>query len=57
MRSNFANAAEYGYCVFGKVIEGQEVLERINRVSVADRGAFRSVPQSAVVIQRVTVEQ
>lgn len=51
------NAAEYGYCVFGKVIEGQEVLESINRVSVADRGTFRSVPQSVVVIQRVTVEQ
>ncbi len=45
----------YGYCVFGKVVDGNEVLDKLSGVSVADRDAFSSVPQPAVVIRKVTV--
>ena len=47
------NAAEYGYCVFGRVIEGIEVLEKMNHLSVQDQGDFPSVPTPAIVIERV----
>ena len=47
------NAAEYGYCVFGRVIEGMEILEKLNHLSVRDQGDFPSVPTPAIVIERV----
>ena len=49
------SAETYGYCVFGKVVDGNEVLDKLSEVSVEDRDAFSSVPQSAVVIRKVTV--
>jgi peptidyl-prolyl cis-trans isomerase B (cyclophilin B) len=43
---------EYGYCVFGKVVEGLEVLEEISQVEVADKGqVFDMVPLRAVTIK------
>lgn len=46
--------ADYGYCVFGKVVEGLEVLDKIAAVPAAPQGELPSVPQQAVVIERVT---
>jgi cyclophilin family peptidyl-prolyl cis-trans isomerase len=46
--------ADYGYCVFGKVVEGFEVLDKIAAVPAAPQGELPSVPQQAVVIERVT---
>jgi len=47
---------QYGYCVFGEVIEGLDVAERISRSSTTDRGGdLRQVPQPAVVISTVRV--
>jgi len=48
--------AEYGYCVFGRVIEGGELLDKMNRLAVSDQGAFTSVPIPAVVIQSIRLE-
>ncbi len=48
------NANEYGYCVFGRVIEGMDVLEKMNHLSVDDQGDFPSVPIPAIVIERVS---
>lgn len=47
--------AEFGYCVFGKVIEGLDVLDKIAERPTTARGDFPAVPQEAVVIQ--TIEQ
>jgi peptidyl-prolyl cis-trans isomerase B (cyclophilin B) len=42
---------EYGYCVFGKVVEGLEVLEEISQVEVSDKGGvFDMLPLRAVTI-------
>jgi peptidyl-prolyl cis-trans isomerase A (cyclophilin A) len=42
---------EYGYCVFGKVIEGMEVLDRIAQVEVRDADEFPKLPVETVLIE------
>lgn len=40
-----------GYCVFGEVVEGMDVIDRIAEVEVADRGQFLKTPVAPVLIQ------
>lgn len=44
-------ADEYGYCVFGKVIEGLEVLDQIAKVEVRDTEEFPKLPIETVLIE------
>jgi len=47
----------YGYTVFGKVVTGMDVVDRIARVRTADRPPYQNVPVKPVVIERArTVE-
>ena len=46
----------YGYCVFGKVIEGMDVVDKIAQVKTGSRGMHRDVPEENVVILEVTEE-
>jgi peptidyl-prolyl cis-trans isomerase A (cyclophilin A) len=41
-----------GYAVFGEVIEGMEVVDRIAMVPTTSRGPHQNVPQVAVVIKK-----
>ena len=41
----------WGYAVFGKVIEGMEVVDAISGVKTETRGVFRDVPSEPVVIR------
>lgn len=41
-----------GYTVFGRVIEGMDVVDRIAMVPTASRGQHENVPQMAVVIKK-----
>ena len=43
----------WGYCVFGKVIEGLEVVEQIEEVSTTTRNGFQDVPEEIVLIEKV----
>ena len=45
---------EYGYCVFGQIIRGMDVLEKINSAPVANNGDFINVTSPAVVIESIT---
>ncbi|WP_445157759.1 peptidylprolyl isomerase [Halomonas sp. E14] len=47
----------WGYCVFGEVVEGQEVVEKIKGVATTRRGMHADVPAEDVVIQRAYVEE
>ena len=40
----------YGYCVFGKVVSGMEVVDKIAEVQTGSRGMHRDVPVENVVI-------
>ena len=45
----------WGYCVFGKVIDGLEVVEQIEAVSTTSRNGFQDVPEQNIVITRVEI--
>jgi cyclophilin family peptidyl-prolyl cis-trans isomerase len=42
-----------GYCVFGKVIEGMAVVDKIKAVETTTKGRFKGVPVKDVVIESV----
>ena len=42
----------YGYCVFGKVVEGQEVIDQIRRVKTGNKAGHQDVPVEDVIIER-----
>ena len=47
----------WGYAVFGRVVEGMPVVDKIRRVSTGSGGPFRKdVPRTPVIIEKVTVE-
>lgn len=48
--------AEFGYAVFGQVIEGMEVVQRIEKVKTGRAGHHDDVPVDAVVINSVVLE-
>ena len=49
---NFSGDANPGYAVFGKVIEGKEVVDKIKKVATANAGGHQNVPVEAVVIEK-----
>ncbi|MGI2172234.1 peptidylprolyl isomerase [Shewanella sp. MF05960] len=46
----------WGYCVFGEVVEGLDVVEKIKAVATGNRGMHQDVPLEAVVINNVSVK-
>ena len=45
----------WGYCVFGKVSEGEDVVEAIRKVKTGSNGFHQDVPKEDVIIERVEV--
>ncbi len=45
------NPQGYGYCVFGRVVEGMDVVDKIRAVATMTRGPHQDVPREDVVIQ------
>ncbi|WP_417594701.1 peptidylprolyl isomerase [Oceanospirillum sp.] len=41
----------WGYCVFGKVVEGMEVVNQIKEVKTTSKAGHQDVPAEAVVIE------
>jgi peptidyl-prolyl cis-trans isomerase A (cyclophilin A) len=53
---NRANAQDgVGYTVFGKVIDGTDVVKKIEQVQTGRKGMYSDVPVQPVVIKSVTV--
>jgi peptidyl-prolyl cis-trans isomerase B (cyclophilin B) len=42
----------WGYCVFGRVTEGQDVVDRIKKVRTGSRAGHQDVPNDDVIIER-----
>jgi peptidyl-prolyl cis-trans isomerase B (cyclophilin B) len=47
----------WGYCVFGKVVEGMDVVQKIEKVATGSKGMHQDVPTEDVVIEKVTVDE
>ncbi len=45
----------WGYCVFGKVVRGMDVVEKIKNVKTGSSHGHQDVPSEPVVIESVTV--
>lgn len=45
----------HGYAVFGKVVQGQNVIDKIRTVPTGNRGMHQNVPSSAVTITSATL--
>ena len=45
----------YGYTVFGKVVSGTEVVDKIKAVATGNKGPHQNVPTTPVVIESATL--
>src|SRR6266851_6188017 len=53
-----ANAPDdVGYCVFGRVIDGMDVVDKIKGVKTETKGDFENVPSEDVVIKSIRREE
>ncbi len=43
----------WGYAVFGKVVSGMDVVEKIENVATGQQGPYGDVPNSDVIIEKV----
>lgn len=48
---NYPGQDGWGYCAFGKVIKGMDVVDRIKSVETTSSGMFQNVPVKPVVIE------
>jgi peptidyl-prolyl cis-trans isomerase A (cyclophilin A) len=59
--NTFLNAAQArdgnGYAVFGKVVAGMDVVDKIRTVPTGNKGPHQNVPLEPVTIQQATVEK
>lgn len=47
----------WGYCVFGTVTKGMEVVDKIKAVATTSKLGHQNVPVENVVIEKVTIEE
>ena len=53
-----ANARDgHGYAVFGKVVQGMDVVDKIRAVPTANRGPHQNVPVEPVLIRKASLEK
>jgi peptidyl-prolyl cis-trans isomerase B (cyclophilin B) len=45
----------WGYCVFGRVVEGQDVVDKIKKVRTGNRAGHQDVPVEDVIIESAEV--
>lgn len=45
----------FGYCVFGKVVEGQDVVDKIKKVKTGNKAGHQDVPVEDVMIERAEI--
>ena len=45
----------WGYCVFGKVIDGIDIVEKIEESPTTKRSGYQDVPEQAIIIESITL--
>lgn len=54
---NYPGQDGWGYCVFGKVVDGKDVVDAIRNVKTGQRSGFQDVPLQDVIITKAEVVQ
>lgn len=56
---NFKSKSQdgWGYCVFGRVIEGMDIVDQIKKVSTTSRRGHNDVPVDSVKIEKVIITE
>jgi peptidyl-prolyl cis-trans isomerase B (cyclophilin B) len=52
-----STAQGYGYCVFGRVVEGMDVVDKIKKVKTGTRNGHQDVPVENVILEKAEVIQ
>jgi peptidyl-prolyl cis-trans isomerase A (cyclophilin A) len=52
---DFPHMQGHGYAVFGKVVKGKEVVDKIRKVVVDDKPGFQNVPVMPITVKTVTI--
>lgn len=47
-------STQYGYAVFGRVVEGMDVVDKIAKVKTTEKASMQNVPVNPVIIESVT---
>jgi peptidyl-prolyl cis-trans isomerase B (cyclophilin B) len=58
--NNFLNhtaptSSGWGYCVFGKVVEGMDVIDKIKGVKTGNNAGHQDVPVEPIIIEKASV--
>ncbi|MBT3196625.1 MAG: peptidyl-prolyl cis-trans isomerase [Gammaproteobacteria bacterium] len=54
---NYPGQDGWGYCVFGKITEGMDVVRKIEKVETGRNGFHDDVPTEDVLIEKVVIEE
>ncbi|MBA2862159.1 peptidylprolyl isomerase [Methanococcus maripaludis] len=54
---DYQDDSNYGYAVFGKMIDGFDVLDEIESVETANNGQYQNWPVEDVIIEKVIIEE
>jgi peptidyl-prolyl cis-trans isomerase A (cyclophilin A) len=50
------SGGDFGYAVFGKVIEGMDVIDKIAKIKTGNVGSFSNIPSQTILIKSVKIE-
>ena len=56
---NFSGQTQqgWGYCVFGKITEGMDVVQAMEKVATGNSGMHQDVPKEAIKIIKVSIQE
>ena len=53
---DFPGQDGWGYCVFGEVVAGHDIVDKIEKVETINLGGHADVPGEAVIILKATIQ-
>ena len=54
---DFPGQDGWGYCVFGEVVKGQDVVDKIEKVETINLGGHSDVPGETVIITKASIKE
>ena len=54
---DFPGQDGWGYCVFGEVVAGQDIVDKIEKVETINLGGHADVPGDAVIISKASIKE